>query len=475
MSKDKKKIKEAAPIGSFGYTREKVSNAIYNSKQFDPDGDGDNDNYNCSIAALFPDRVVVECGEDFYELPYSIDDTGNVTFGDSTKVEQYFTATENNVVRYKVKESTQKAVKESAVIKELRESGIEIIKEGVEQDFETGYMNCHIQEGSFNPDSGEVTVILIEAGTNELKRRHYPDNTIKESVGIYKGMKMYINHQTAKEEQERPERDIKDWAATIMESYSGVNTINGRAQALGKVVIHEPWLRERMGDKVWASQVGLSINTGGKIAYGKINGQEMQIVEKINPTRSNGSGSVDWVTEAGARGRVTRPLQESATKTGEDMNKTLKEASIEDLQKENPELFKKIQESGKEKPSADAALVEVNALKAKLERKDKLSDQKEKVLALLKEAKTLPEQTKTRILDTLQETLYEDDAKLQEAVKNRIAGELAYINSLPGTKGKIVIPAAGEAAKGDKPLKESLQENLEGRFNIKAPEDKNKK
>jgi hypothetical protein len=40
---------------------------------FDPDGDGDNDKYSCYITAIYPDRCIVECGDSFYEMTYTID------------------------------------------------------------------------------------------------------------------------------------------------------------------------------------------------------------------------------------------------------------------------------------------------------------------------------------------------------------------------------------------------------------------
>lgn len=457
--KEGQKVLEAAPIGSFDYVREKINSALNGMDSFDPDGDGDNDKYNCYVVATFTDRVVIACEDCYYEMSYSIDTDGNVAFGEPIEVEQYFTATESAAFKYK---KPQPSLKE----KELKESGIEITKAAADMDFETGYINAHIKEGSFNPSTGEVEVVLIEAGTNPLKKRHYPDSTIVECAASFAGMKMYINHQTVKEENERPERDLRDWASTIVESYKGVNKENGRAQALGKIYIHEPWLQERMGDKVWASNVGLSINTGGKISYGKINGEEMQIVEKINPTRTNGSGSVDWVTEAGARGRVLRPIKESAGTQIEEIDMTLKEVTLEKLQAENPELVKKIQESA---GNSDTKLAEANRVIQEMQKKEKLRDQKDAIKNMLKESK-LPELARARIVEDLQETLFETEDKLKEAVGARIKKELEYVNSISG-RGKIKIAAnGGDATAGSGDVKEA-QKTIEDRFGLNAKQD----
>lgn len=459
-----KNLNEAAPIGSFGYIQEKVSKAIYGMDSFDPDGDGDNDKYNCYIVAIFPDRVVITCEDSYFEMTYSIDAGGNVTLGIPVAVEQYFTATESNA-QYRKKGS---ASSDKILETELRESGVQITKAAVDMDFNetNGVILAHIKENSFNADTGEVDVIIIEAGTNPLKKRHYPLSTIREAAPIFAGMKMYLNHQTVKEEQERPERDLRDWVSTILES-----KLVGQA-AIGRVYIHDKQLRENMADPVFSKNVGLSINTGGKIAYGKINGEEMQIVEKINPTRSNGSGSVDWVTEAGARGRVVRQIKESATQTGDDMN--IKEATLDQLKAENPALYKQILESAGVKDEA-TKLAESNRIleeeNKKLKKEKLVADQNVLLKKLLKESK-LPEVVRERVMDDLQENLFESEEKLKEAFTTRVEKELKYLNSL-SSKGAIKIPAVGGAAAavkegaGDNSAIKEAQTDLEKRFGIK--------
>ena len=454
------KVVEAAPIGSFDYIREKIVNAINDMPVFDPDGDGDNDKYNTYIVSLFPDRVIVASEDAYYEMTYTIGADGVVTLGDPMQVEQYFTATESNVPSFRLK-----TARPSPMARELKESGIVITKEAADIDFsgDVGTITARIKEGSFNPDTGEVDIVIVEAGTNPLKRRHYPISTVREAAGIFAGMKMYINHQTEREERERPERDLRDWVSTIQES-----NFDGKSAAIGRVYIHDSWLRENMKDPVFAKNVGLSINTGGKISYGKINGEEMQIVEKINPSRSNGSGSVDWVTEAGARGRVLQPIKESASNQEtqiEETAMTLKEVKLAQLEAENPELVKQIRESA---GGGDATkLAEANRVIEEFKRKEKLRDQKDVLKKMLKESK-LPEAAKDRIVDDLSGSVFETEDKLKEALTGKIKTELEYINSISG-KGKIKIGSPDAAIKegtGSDLLKES-QASLESRFGIK--------
>lgn len=457
----KEKLKEAAPIGSFAYVQEKVSKAIYGMDSFDPDGDGDNDKYNCYICAIFPERVVITCEDAYFEMTYSIDADGNVTLGSPVEVEQYFTATESNA-KYRKKGNP------SLMEKELKESGIVITKPAVDMDFDekNGVIHARIKEGSFNAETAEIEVIIIEAGTNQLKKRHYPLSTIREAAPIFTGMKMYVNHQTAKEENERPERDLRDWVSTIQES-----KLVGQA-AVGRVYIHDPWLRERMSDPVFSKNVGLSINTGGKIAYGKINGEEMQIVEKINPTRSNGSGSVDWVTEAGARGRVIRPIKESAAHNEEINMKQVGEMTLEEFKAAFPAVYKNIQESAGQK-NPDEKLAEANRVIEELTKEKKLRLQEETLRKLLKESK-IPDVTKERIISDLKEKLFETEDKIKEAIKIHVEKELSYINSL-SEKGKIKLPAGGRGSslkEGESTETTDLKEtenSLLTRFGYKSP------
>lgn len=449
-------IIEAAPIGSFGYIAQKLSYALNAMDSFDPDGDGDNDKYCSYITAIYPDRCIIECGESFFEMTYAIDKDGKVTFGDPTEVEQYFTATESTTYR-------AKTVAQSPLEKELKECGFEITKVATDVDFDEkiGTINARIKEGSFNATTGTVDIIIIEAGTNELKKRHYPVSTIKESANIFKGMKMYLNHQTEREERERPERDVRDWVSTIQESSFSPT---GAGLVQGKACIHDKQLRENMTDPIYAANIGLSINTGGRVSYGKINGEEMQIVEKIHPNRSNGPGSVDWVTEAGARGRVAQPLKESASHNGEkDMD--LSKLTMDELKDKNPTLYKQIQENATQK-SAEEKLAEANRIIEETRKEAKLLKQQELLKKLLKESK-LADVVRERISDDFKETIFETEDALKETLKKRIEKELAYVNSL-SEKGRVKVGASGSDHNRDnEPLQES-QKALEGRFGIKS-------
>ena len=451
LKMDDKELLENAPCGSFEYLRQAVGEA------FDKSGIITQGDYGY-IQYMFPDKIIISSGNKYYMVPYVVNLDGSITFGDKVEVEQEYKVVESDKLWFKRKSSPEnKELKD-----ELKESGIEILSEGIESDTLDLADFISLKEGTYDDEKGEVEAILIEAGTNPHKKRHYPASTIKEAAQGFRGLKMYLNHPTRTEEKELPERDITKWASTIVESrYED-------GKAIGTIAVHDKWLRERLKDPVARAHIGLSINAGGKVSTGKVDGQEMQIVEKIVMQRQNGPASVDWVTEAGARGRVSKLLKESINQ-GEEEMKTLKEAKIEDLQKENPELLAAITESVakklKENSTGDEALKEANAKIAEFERKEKLSAQKNLIGKWLKESK-LPEIAKERINEELVETLFATEAELKESFDKKIKRELEYLNKISG-KGKISLGAS----KGEGTLKESFEANLAERMGVTEEKD----
>lgn len=148
-----------------------------------------------------------------------------------------------------------------------------------------------LQESAALDSEDIVDVVIIEAGTNFEKKRHYPEKALQEAAPLFKGLKMFLDHAST-DQRERPERKLKDWMATIIESHYADGKIFGR------VAVHDSWLKQLLGDPVARKQLGISINAQGKTTSGKINGTDVQVIEAIDPI------SVDWVTEPGSGGHV---------------------------------------------------------------------------------------------------------------------------------------------------------------------------
>ena len=527
-------LKEQAPVGSYEHAREVVDSAL--SAQYSkiwPQW-----TYSPYMMYVFPEYLICSYQNQFYQVPYTMSIMGEVEFGEPSKVEQYFASTSESAgdafditvahgktiskdiigrpvtiistgakgdvtdiskdgkVTVKVGDISQTIdyadvsfgdtpssdtlggqgadmptpgqrgnVTES-IQKEIRESGIQITREAVDMDFD--FDSLTLKENSYDAASGVVEVILIEAGTNPMKKRHYPKSTIQEAAKDFKGLKMYMNHPTVREEAERPERNLRDWVSTITESWYE----DGKAMA--KVAVHDDWLKERLADPVARAHIGLSINAGGKVSYGTIDGQEMQVVEKILVNRQNGPASVDWVTEAGARGRVSRLLKESSR---EDINmKTLREATLEDLQRENPQLLESITTHVREQIAKNSegeksakALKEAQDKIAEFEKRDRISVQKNQVVSWLKESK-LPQVTQDRLMGEFTSKVFGSDRELKESFDARVKEERDYLNKI-STKGRINLGESGSNAEGES-IKESIETALEKRMKVSEPEKK---
>jgi len=446
MREDGIDLGEGSPVGSFEHMRDKVSEALRKKTDLFNAGKVNKGEIAPSpfIRFMFLDKIIVGFRDKTFLVPFTLKDD-KVTFEKPKEVVETFQIKENKG-------------KQTNVMNELKENGIKITKSAQNMDLDLAEF-ISLKEANFDEETGEVEVVLIEKGTNFNKKRHYPDSTIREAAPKFNGLKMYINHPTKTEDRERPERNLKDWGSTIVESHYD----NGKA--MGKIAVHDNWLRERLKDPVARGHIGLSINTGGRVSYGKVQGQEMQIVEQIVMRRQNGPASVDWVTEAGARGRVSRLLKESnkGRKTME-----LHEATFEDLKKENPELLnaitesvkKSIKESG-ESQQKEKELKESKEKLANFEKKEKLDQQKETVTKLM-EGKDLQDVTKNRILEAFSRELVESEIKLKESVAAAIKTELEYLNKF-SKKGKI---NTGSGSEGEGGLKESVQKDLDTRAGV---------
>ena len=119
------------------------------------------------------------------------------------------------------------------------------------------------------------------------------------------GTKMYLDHPTPTEEAERPERSVRDLAATLDgAAYWDANGPDGAAVYGDAKVIdaYKPFVEEL------APHIGLSIRAAGVVGWGDADGKQGPIVEGIVSGKS-----IDFVTEPGAGGKVLQ-LFESARK-----------------------------------------------------------------------------------------------------------------------------------------------------------------
>lgn len=115
------------------------------------------------------------------------------------------------------------------------------------------------------------------------------------------GTHMYIDHPSASENHDRPERSLRDLAAVLAEDATWNGTaLRGKARVFAP---YQPLVAEMKDD------IGVSIRAGGEVEMGEAEGRRGRIVTQlVNAT------SVDFVTRAGRGGRIAQ-LLESARPT----------------------------------------------------------------------------------------------------------------------------------------------------------------
>ena len=401
VSRHKEKIFESmhyvqmqAPAGSFEDTAVRIQMAMDDSETFK--------GMPMRVEFVFPDKVCVcNCSSgDYYEMAYENMGT-EIKLGEPSKMTV-------EMVKEKIKEYNKKNEK-------YRESNIEINNEKI---------SFRVKEGTFDKEKKEVVVVLIEAGVNYNKRRYYPKSTVQEAAPLFAGLKMYLDHPTDQEEIEKPERSIQDWLSTIKESWYE------DGMALGRVHIHAPWLLENMADEVFRTEIGTSINASGRMHVGEINGVQMQIMDAIIDPKS-----VDWVTEAGARGRVLQ-LQESQ-KVEKEKTEIKNMMTVKELKESNKALYDQVTAEVREslKGESEAKIQEAvtKALEAEREKSDKVTKaaaRKTKIQETVSGSKLL-EKARARFVETfLRENVDAKDEEVDAKLKEAIISEIKFLNEM---------------------------------------------
>lgn len=309
-------------------------------------------------------------------------------------------------------------------------------------------------------DKGVARVVVIKAGFNSDKSRFYPADMLRRDYGVFEGAKMYADHPTESEANERPERSIRDWVATLTDvTADEAGTITGVAN------IHKSWLMETLAslrDKKLLSEMGISINAIGSASKATIEDVETLVVEKLVTSPFN---SVDFVTEPGAGGEVT--LYEA------DRNRDIDLVGIAALKERRPDLVQVIesdamasmQQEVKQMLDTEARVKELEGENAKLVvQRDGLQSQvteaekaqaKAVAQAAIKEAvdkAELPEAAKARLI-----AAHADDVTA-DGITEAIQSEVDYIKQL-AESGKVRgLGSTVQSTTGDKDaFKESMK------------------
>lgn len=171
--------------------------------------------------------------------------------------------------------------------------------------------------GPIGPD-GTVLLHVIRPGVGRGRGRHlYEAKMLAENAHKFTGWRMYVNHLSpeAKKALAGSPRRVQDLGGRIVESWwdPTVPAVPGRFEQ-GAVVAKAkptPFIRELIENDPEIVEASISATATG-VKPGHAEGGRVWIVEGIEDR-----GSVDWVTEAGAGGRVVS-LMEAAMEEDSD-------------------------------------------------------------------------------------------------------------------------------------------------------------
>jgi hypothetical protein len=329
----------------------------------------------------------------------------------------------------------------------LREGGVQLLEKAVRKD-------------------GTIPVKIIAPGWGTSG--YYSESVLKRDgpKAFPKGTKMFWDHPTAKELEERPERSIDDMAAeTVNASRYLADGPKGPGLYTDAKVFeaYKPFVDEL------APHIGVSINAPGMGTRGKAEGREGLIVESILPTKLN---TVDFVTLPGAGGQIL-PLFESArhirsTEAGdEDVTDTEKET-------QSPTQLSEAAEA-QVKQLVEAAIAPIRTENdtlrqenARLSEALTLRSASDFVVAELRKV-DLPDITKVRLVESLSKNPPVKDDKSIDAeafttkITEAVRAEAEYLSSVGG--GRIHGMGSGDAiGGGSAPTAEDSQKGLKGAF-----------
>lgn len=169
-------------------------------------------------------------------------------------------------------------------------------------------------------EDGTVPIHIIRPGIGKGKGNHlYEAQMLQENAHKFAGWKMYVDHES---EQARKAagglpRKMRDLGGRIVESKWDPTVPADPARGFGQGAVvgyarPVKWIRELIEDDPELAEASISASATGVRPVVR-DGQRVWLVEGIEDR-----GSVDWVTEAGAGGRVAALMEAAYADEGDE-------------------------------------------------------------------------------------------------------------------------------------------------------------
>lgn len=288
--------------------------------------------------------------------------------------------------------------------------------------------------------NGAISIKLIQPGWGS-SGYYSPEVLERDGAKVFvRGTKMFVDHPTASEETERPERSIKDLAAELVTDakYDAKGSAGPGLYAEAKVF--EPY---QNAINELAPHIGVSIRALGKATAGEAEGKKGPVIQEIAVAKS-----IDFVTIPGAGGKVLE-LFESMRGQGVGTNPQIKKGVFDVTEEE----AKRLQEAGQ----AQAKEIEqLKADNAKFREALLLREARDFVATALAKVE-MQDLTRNRLLESLAKNPPIKENKLDTVVYETtiaevVKQELDYLSKLAGggaIKGMGESKPDATAAQGD--------------------------
>jgi len=202
-----------------------------------------------------------------------------------------------------------------------------------------------ISEGAVQPD-GTVLLDLLRPCTGRGRGRHlYKADMLRENAHKLSGWKMYVDHESdeARRKAGGLPRSIRDLGGRIIESFWNPDVEADPSSGFGPGAVQGKvrptrLVRELIEDDPELIECSINSNATGVKPGQDEGGRRVWIVEGIQDR-----GSVDWVTEAGAGGKVASLMESVYSEEHAQEDAVLESMSDEDVrayvERERPGLL----------------------------------------------------------------------------------------------------------------------------------------
>lgn len=157
-----------------------------------------------------------------------------------------------------------------------------------------------------------ISLDIIRSGWNSSGTRYYPAEVLERDIPkCYPGgsTHMHVDHPSASEADDRPERSLTTLAAVFTDTPHAVREADGTVVMRTTARVFGPW--QGFIAEAW-EHIGVSINGHGSGDYGTREGREGLILDALTHGQS-----VDFVTRPGAGGRVLGLLESARGDAGQ--------------------------------------------------------------------------------------------------------------------------------------------------------------